>query len=264
MGKTQKYVRVAPSFRYNAADCDYVLRIASQYALAYRDPNDNNSVFLPAMCRYGDKKPEDLCQPEKTAYRVVYELEYPYLSETVVQRLMLACLLRGYHRPACWRGGFRFEVPPCYGIVDTADNDRVLRLTLWSTSCESTLLDLLKWFHKQLVSPNASQDGPTKFLVCGAERYAVWKLLHARDRGITRVPKEFDPNTEFTVGELLGTFAAVIAPPERGVDYTWERFLVNHADSPQKVFELLRRDLFREEFFGGQCFLRSSPNNVGV
>lgn len=97
-GKTQKYVRVAPSFRYNAADCDYVLRIASQYALAYRDPNDNNSVFLPAMCRYGDKKPEDLCQPEKTAYRVVYELEYPYLSETVVQRLMLACLLRGYKK----------------------------------------------------------------------------------------------------------------------------------------------------------------------
>lgn len=32
----------------------------------------------------------------------------------------------------------------------------------------------------------------------------------------------------------MGTFAAVIAPPERGVDYTWERFRVNHADSPQK------------------------------
>lgn len=294
-GRSRHYLRVEPEMRYNSEDCAYMMHVAQRYSLAYLDPEDREEIFFPSMCSYADKRPDDLQLPTQAAYSLTYEVEFPYLSETVVQRLMLDCLVEGYQRPECWRGGFRFTQGPCSGIVDTVEDDKVLRLELWSDNAESPVLDKLQWFKEHIGRSAQYLSGPKEYIVVETERYSLRRLLHARHLNITRVPKESDENSAFTVSELIGAFpvsqdesksitynynnygpgyqnintaSGGIAiqnnkQENRETDLSWECFAYNYRNTPIE-FEHLCTDLFRLEYFSRDTVFQSVLNNPGL
>lgn len=296
-GRSEKYARVAPELRYNPMDCGYVLRVAEGSALAYRDPEEPEDVFLPATCRYADKKPEDLQMPEQPAYSLIYELECPYLPETAVQRLMLEFLREGFHRPVCWRGGFRFENKYCSGILDTVEDDRVLRLTLWSEG-RIPIYQQLEWFRSRLEQALAQRDGVKEYISTGRERYLLQRLINAKHNRIERVASALERTQTYRVSELLGSIpeegrregttrfgdtynnyfygsenAVAQGPgstanlhkntPERGTELRWARFAANFPDT-EKVFELLCMDIFALDHFEKGAIFPAIPNNPGL
>lgn len=299
-GRTEKYTRVEPTLRYSSEDCTHVLEIAERHSLAYRDQDDADAIFFPAMCTYSDKKTEDLDAPEHPAYSVIYELEFPYLSETIVQHLMLDCLRMGYRRPLCWRGGFRFEHDSCSGIVDTTEDDRILCIKLWSLG-QSPVYEQLVWFRKHLIPIIDLHYFPKEYISAPGDRYSLSRLINAKLRGIERVPKENDPDSEYTVSELLGTFTPLqkltadsfplysiteiynnngsglqvinngsvgivsvqMGEADRDTDLSWRRFAANYPNT-RVEFEHLCKDLFRQEYFDEDTIFSAIPNNPGL
>ena len=203
-GRSKRYVRVAPALRYSPEDCGYVIRVAEGSALAYRDPAEPEAIFLPASCSYADKRPEELRMPERPAFHLIYELECPYLPETAVQRLMLEFLREGFRRPDCWRGGFRFARSDCSGILDTVEDDRVLRLSLWSES-ETPVYRQLEWFRARLVQALARWEGVKEYISTGEERYLLQRLLNAKHNHIGQVASALRQDLVYEVSALLGS-----------------------------------------------------------
>lgn len=263
-GRSPRYARMKPELRYDSDDCIYMLKVAQRYHLAFLDPKDDEEIFFPATCSYADKQAEETWLPEQIAYTVTCEVEYPYLSETVVQRLMLDCMLKGYQKFDCWRGGFHFSQEHCSGIVDVAEDDRVLRIELFSDSKETPIHDELRWFREHLGLPCNQPEGLKEYIVVGRERYSLQRLIHAKQRGITRIPKEFDANSEFEVSELLGSIPVSgnnsNAPD---IDVRWERFAANYSDT-RGDFERLCTNLFRLEYFTSDTTFTFIPSNPGI
>lgn len=261
-GRSQRYIRMKPELRYDSDDCSYMLKVAQRFFLAYRDPEDNEEIFFPATCSYADKLPDNSWKPEKAEYAVTCEVEYPYFSETVIQRLMLDCLVEGFRHLDCWRGGFHFIHDNCSGIINVVNDDRVLKLELYGDSKESPVIKKLDWFRKHLGLPDSSSDGPKEFIVNGVERYPLQRLLNAYKRRITRIPKEFDENSEFRLSELIGTYP-VSDTFARGFDVSWARFAANYKNT-RVDFEQLCTDLFRLEYFDFDTVFKFIPNNPGL
>ena len=295
-GRSKDYVRVAPELRYDPGDCAYVLRVAEEFSLVYRDSEEPGSVFLPAMCNYTDR-PEQIERPDDPPYRVVYEVEYPYLSETVVQKLMVDCLLEGYKKQTtCWRGGFRLEGQGFAGVIDTAAEDRALRIDLWSTSDELPVRAMLRWFRTKLGVPDNNRK---EYIIYNGERFSVRRLLNSENNELYEIVGDTGPR--LNVRMLLGAFpeqydreqggtsitvngpyidqrdnrgqqivaageqaTITVSSADRGTDLTWQRFSTNYSHNPQKEFEHLCTDLFRLEFFNRQTVFRRDPNNPGV
>ena len=291
-GRSADYVRVEPKLRYEPDDCAYVLRVAEQFALAYRDPREPDFVFLPAMCNYTDR-PAHIERPDDPPYRVVYEVEYPYLPETVVQRLMVECLLEGYKKQTtCWRGGFRLEGVGFAGIVDTAAEDRALRIDLWSSSNDLPVRRMLKWFREKLGLPDENRK---EYIIHNGERFSVRRLLNSEHNALYEVTGDTGPRLQ--VRRLLGAFPVRpdrefagtnitvhgpyidqrdnrgqqtvnyteinFSPVERETELSWDRFKANYSNT-QVEFEHLCTELFRLVFFSRQTVFRSDPNNPGV
>ena len=294
-GRSKDYVRVAPELRYDPGDCAYVLRVAEEFSLVYRDSEEPGSVFLPAMCNYTDR-PEQIERPDDPPYRVVYEVEYPYLSETVVQKLMVDCLLEGYKKQTtCWRGGFRLEGQGFAGVIDTAAEDRALRIDLWSTSAEQPVRELLRWFREKLGLPDRDRK---EYIIYNENRFSVQRLLNSENNELYEIVGDTGPrlNVRMLLGafpeqydrEQGGTSITVNGPyidqrksrgqqvinygdhakitvsfADRGTDLSWNRFKANYHNTPVE-FEHLCTDLFRLEYFDRQTVFQSDPNNPGV
>ena len=296
-GCSEKNARVAPKLRYDSTDCDYVLRVAESSALAYRDPYEPGDIFIPATCRYADKKPEELQRPEHPAYSLIYEWECSYLPETAVQRLMLEFMRKGFHRPVCWRGGFRFENEDCCGILETVEDDRVLRLVLWSEG-KTPVYEQLEWFRKQLARASVQRDEAKEYISTGQERYLLQRLINAKHNRIKRVASALDQIQTYAVSDLLGSIsdetwrenptrsgdtyisnfygngnAVCQGPgseasvhyhaPARETELRWARFAANFPDT-EKVFELLCMDLFALDYYEKGAIFPAVPNNPGV
>ena len=295
-GRSKDYVRVAPELRYDPGDCAYVLRVAEEFSLVYRDSEEPGSVFLPAMCNYTDR-PKHIDRPDDPPFRVVYEVEYPYLPETVVQKLMVDCLLEGYKKQTtCWRGGFRLEGQGFAGVIDTAAEDRALRIDLWSTSDELPVRAMLRWFRTKLGVPDNNRK---EYIIYNGERFSVRRLLNSENNELYEIVGDTGPR--LNVRMLLGAFpeqydreqggtsitvngpyidqrdnrgqqivaageqaTITVSSADRGTDLTWQRFSTNYSNNPQKEFEHLCTDLFRLEFFNRQTVFRRDPNNPGV
>lgn len=265
------YGILASKLGFGVEDCDYVLRIAERYALSYQDPENRDQFFFPAMNSYTGSMPINLGVPKEYAYCVEYEREYSYLFDTVVPRLMLYWLREGYDRSDYWLGGFSLKWKSLRGFVNTTEDDRGLRITLWSTSETAPVFEYLQWFRKRLdrtIDKNDKQR-VKEYVYRDGERYSLPLLMNARDNDIRKVASEQYADRTYEIASLLGDWPdaqgmlsgkdTTIGVKPQEDELSWARFEAYNRN-PLSQFGLLCKELFVRENFGTRSYYFRSPD----
>ena len=259
ISRSEDYVRVAPELRYDPEDCKYVLRVAARYKLIYEAEENSEQVFFPAACT--EERPDSVKKPEKPTFEVVCETDYPYLTETVVQRLMVDCLLDGYQLKNCWQGGFLLQTVGCSAMADIVRDDRSLRLDIWSDNTEQPVKALLLKLLKHLEAEAVAGKRPQTYVIRNGERFSVRRLRNAEENGLRQVVGDEGPAIE--VRELLGAFPI----PRKNVfwaeDDPWLRFRGIHSKVTE-AFEQLCYECFQEKYFDESEYPNMPKNYPGV
>ena len=172
---------------------------------------------------------------------------------------MVECLLEGYKRPVCWRGGFRLEGLNCSGVIETAEDDRALRIDLWSTSEQQPVRLLLHWFRSRLGLPDRDKK---EYILFNGERFSVRRLLNSEDNGLHKVAGDTGPAVDIQM--LLGSFR--FEPRDFSAmrnDDPWLFFRMIHPNFT-KTFEYLCYEFFQKEYFDEDTYPNMPRNYPGV
>ena len=203
--REQHYTRLQPQLRYDGEQCGYILRIAEQFRLAYRI-EAQESMFIPALCP--EKRPEDY-QPAQFRRKVTYEMEYSFLPDSVVHRLMVACRERGdLHLTHCWLHGFTLRgFQGLTAVVQMEEGDRILKIDIYAAG-ETPAWLLLNAIHEMLTAVNQSLSQSCKEYIIAekprartSDRFSWRQLINSWERRIRTICGDEE---EYSVEELLG------------------------------------------------------------
>lgn len=276
-------MRLDPSMVYSKKlmDCDYILRIAEENELVFSNPNNSEYIFIPAKCQYKDR-PAEIIIPTTAEHRVICEYRYRYLPETVLQKLMVDCMVEGMELTTCWRSGFIAKLPllNCFAIVERKSDEQTLRLDIWSEDEDQPVKKLFINLRKLLSVE--SLDGKTQrekgllsgrrefpiseYIVRGEDRFSVKRLFQSEPNEINRVVG--DEGEVYRVADLLGAIVPNYISMPIVQNRSWQLFsLIQH--EPRKEFERMCRQLFLLEFFDDDSIpigqsLKNMPNHPGV
>lgn len=114
---------------YSPEECRYVLEVMRKFRLSY-PIEDEEAEFIPALCP--NDTPKNL-HPTTYMQRLSYEIRYPYMPDTVIQRLMV---MRCQHQKLnkLWRRGMRLDDRDhgLCAVVDTSSGNGVLRIDIYA------------------------------------------------------------------------------------------------------------------------------------
>ena len=119
---------VLPNVSYHGMEYSYVLEVMRKFNLSYKI-NDRYE-FIPALC--SEDTPKNL-HPTQYKTKLSYVMEYTYLPDTVIHRLMIRCYEK-LHTDFVWRKGLRLEeeLAGLTAVVDMGNDDATLRIDIYS------------------------------------------------------------------------------------------------------------------------------------
>ena len=139
---------------YSPEECGYVLEVMRKFRLSY--PVSQEKEFIPVLCP--NQTPRGI-RPAQSVQHVRYELEYLYLPDSVVHRLMI----RYYYllnMNQCWQKGMRMEIPMMglVAVVDMSSGKPVLRIDVYAQTDAHETWELLAPMLKDIRDINAEMN----------------------------------------------------------------------------------------------------------
>lgn len=198
---------VLSNVTYTESERDYILEVMRKFNLSY-SVSDNHE-FIPALC--DSETPYEL-HPNAYAKRISYQLEYPYLPDSVVHQLMIRSY-RNLNPEKIWRKGLRIDIEwlGLTAVVDMGSDDSTLRIDVYANG-KVEPWELLHSIRKDITIINNKLGLDAKDYVIihtnsGDIPVTVNQLLDAKDQGLNTIPiyNEFSRKWEYyQADELLG------------------------------------------------------------
>lgn len=109
-------------------DYTYILEVMRKFRLSY--PVDEESEFIPALCP--DKR-EKVPQTADWDSYVTYEMQYEYLPDTVLHRLMIFCKANHLLEQA-WNGGMELsnDLDRYHAVIYLREEDSALEINAYA------------------------------------------------------------------------------------------------------------------------------------
>ncbi|MBQ7433547.1 MAG: leucine-rich repeat domain-containing protein, partial [Lachnospiraceae bacterium] len=139
---------------YSPEECGYVLEVMRKFRLSY--PVSQEKEFIPVLCP--NQTPKGI-RPAQSVQHIRYELEYLYLPDSVVHRLMI----RYYHllnMNQCWQKGMRMEIPMMglVAVVDMGSGKPILRIDVYAQTEAHETWELLAPLLKDIRDINGEMN----------------------------------------------------------------------------------------------------------
>lgn len=174
----KQYRRTAPEIRYSPDECPYILDVAILYSLCYRI--DETRLFFPALCPMNPPEAV-LDQPAADQRCVKYRLQYEYLPDNVIHRLMIRCMQQNFALRQCWFRGLILADAEGRRVLIRMDGDETLRIELWFRPAHPAFSVFL-WLREEILRINGELGLSAKdFIVDGEDQYSVVSLLRAAE-----------------------------------------------------------------------------------
>lgn len=200
--RKKSYHRTVPELTYRTEECQYILDVAAAYNLCYEA--EPGKLFFPSLCK-ADSPPEALKPPTGYPHHVIYQLQYTYLPDSVVHRLMIRCRSRELVVRDCWLRGMVLAAMEAHRAVIRMENDETLQIDLYSKP-EHPAWEAFHLIREEILTVNAALNlpQPREFILDGEDRFAVNGLFGAlRGAGLVYGPTT---GNERNAAELLGQF----------------------------------------------------------
>ena len=199
--RDRDYRRTVPELVYREDECAFILDVAVFYKLCYRI--DGETLFFPALCST-DSPPEAMAEPGEGLRRMEYRLQYSYLPDNVVHRLMIRCMQQDYAVEKCWLRGLILNHAEGPRVLVRMDDDETLRIDLWANPARPAHLIFLG-LREEILRINGELGLKARELIAdGEDRYSVVSLLRAWEKGSAVFGSV--SGTERDAGDLLGDF----------------------------------------------------------
>lgn len=196
------HIRTAPEKTYKKEECPYLLAVAEAYELCYQV--NPETLFFPALC--GTDTPEEALKlPTDFPHRVEYRLQYEYLPDSVVHRLMIRCMRKNLSIIYCWRKGLVLGWNDTHrAVVRMEGADRRLSIAVLSRA-EQPAYDLFRLLREEMGKINQALNlSAREYIVDGEDFYSLPQLIAA----IGSTDTVYGPVTGTThrASRLLGQF----------------------------------------------------------
>ena len=199
--RERDYRRTVPELVYREDECSYILDVAVLHKLCYRI--DGETLFFPALCST-DSPPEAMAEPGEGLRRMEYRLQYSYLPDNVIHRLMIRCMQQDYAVERCWLRGLILNHAEGPRVLVRMDDDETLRIDLWANPARPAHLIFLG-LREEILRINGELGLKARELIVdGEDRYSVISLLRAWEKRSSVFGSV--SGTERDAGDLLGDF----------------------------------------------------------
>ena len=199
--RERDYRRTVPELVYREDECSYILDVAVLHKLCYRI--DGETLFFPALCST-DSPPEAMAEPGEGLRCMEYRLQYSYLPDNVIHRLMIRCMQQDYAVERCWLRGLILNHAEGPRVLVRMDDDETLRIDLWANPARPAHLIFLG-LREEILRINGELGLKARELIVdGEDRYSVVSLLRAWEKRSAVFGSV--SGTERDAGDLLGDF----------------------------------------------------------
>ncbi len=203
---------VVEGLKYDKNELNFILEVMRKFRLSFN--GKNGQEFVPALCK--NETPENLC-PTKFKTRVQCKVRYDYLPDTVVHRLMVACVEDlNLDFSKCWLKGLCIDervLCGLFAVCDMGKDDDVLSIDVYQVGVDepkkpqapqALLRDLLSKLEK--INGELNLKSTTR--ICskdGKKSFRLKYLLDALNKGKKDIPADVDGECfEYNIQELLG------------------------------------------------------------
>lgn len=202
MVRGKSYRRTMPGIVYTKTECQYVTDVAAAHNLCYKA--DQNTLFFPALCT--NNTPEEaMGDQEGFPHHAEYRFRYEYLPDSVLHRLMIRCLKKGFAIRACWLRGMIFDCLDTHRAIVRMDDDETLCVDIWYQN-NNAAWEIFPMLRSEILSISDSMNLKPKEMVADqTDTFPMVQLLSAHRSGGNQCWGNNTGN-EYSVKELLRRF----------------------------------------------------------
>ena len=197
---------------YKSFEIEYILEILRKFRISYQLPDGRE--LIPVLCSEnssGNTKPEWFVPSEMK--HTSYELQYEYLPDTIIHRLMIFCYQSHYNVRDRWRKGMRVdfnndEFSSITAVVDSGSGNQSITIDIYSDG-SVPCWTMLKKLRDEILCINMELNLKAKdYIVMETEgikdKFSVDAVLKRRARGKKDYPAE-KYDGDYEISEILGS-----------------------------------------------------------
>ena len=242
------------SFVYTPFEIEYILEILRKFELSYQLPDERE--LIPALCRADSV---ENCIPEwfipDEMQHSSYEINYDFLPETIIHRLMIYCYQNQYYVHGRWRKGMRVDLNndgSITAVIDSGNKRQSITIDIYSDGRIPCWLFLIK-FREEILQINTELNlKTTEYIVIETDgiedRFPVEAILRFRSRGFLFIPA-VNYDVDYDISAILESAYG----PENTAKIV--RLLESHVDSisvDSILNELISYDILSRPYFVGR------------
>ena len=201
--RTKPYRRTMPKIVYSKEECRYVIDVAANRTLCYKV--DENTLFFPALCTNNTPKTALGAQAGFPSC-AVYRFRYDYLPDSLLHRMMISCLKKGFAVRETWLQGMILEDPDAHRAIIRMTGDETLSVEIWHKD-ERPAWELFPMLRAEILEAGRTLNMSVRseWIADGEDEFQVIALLQSHRNG-QKVVYGNAPGKAYPVYELLTRF----------------------------------------------------------
>lgn len=198
----KSYRRTVQDLKYKRDECQYVMDVAVAYNLCYRV--DKKKLFFPALCT---NNTPDIAMEDKTGYpkHVEYLFRYTYLPDSVLHRLIIRCLKKGFAIRNSWLRGMVLDLMDTHRAILRMDDDETLKIEIWHRE-DHPAWELFPMLRNEILFVNETMNlRASEWIAEEEDIFPVIRLLRAHENNQDICWGDITGN-QYSAEELVGRF----------------------------------------------------------
>ena len=238
-------------FVYTPFEIEYILEILRKFGLSYQLPDGRE--LIPTLCRADsvENRIPEWFIPDEMQHSS-YEINYDFLPETIIHRLMIYCYQNQYYVHGRWYKGMRVDLNndgSITAVIDSGNKRQSITIDIYSDGRIPCWLFLIK-FREEILQINTKLNlKTTEYIVIETDgiedRFSVEAILIFRSRGFLFIPAE-NYDGDYDISAILESAYG----PENTAKIV--RLLESHVDSisvDSILNELISYDILSRPYF---------------
>ena len=169
-------LRVDEGLLYEPDELPFIIRVAAAHELCFQRDNSKKEVFFPALCE-NDSPEEALGNFDAYSEHSEYRFKYEFLPDSVVHKLMIRFLKKDIAVNDCWLKGMVLGALGYYKVIVSIEDDKLLKLDLYSTSDRSAS-ELFQIIRDEILSVNNDLSrSAEEYIAAGKSELSVAELV---------------------------------------------------------------------------------------
>ncbi len=169
-------LRVDEGLLYEPDELPFIIRVAAAHELCFQRDESKKEVFFPALCE-NDSPEEALGNFDAYSEHSEYRFKYEFLPDSVVHKLMIRFLKKDIAVNDCWLKGMVLGALGYYKVIVSIEDDKLLKLDLYSTSDRSAS-ELFQIIRDEILSVNDDMSrSAEEYIAAGKSELSVAELV---------------------------------------------------------------------------------------